>query len=181
MKHHIGMRAFSMLLAFLLVSVTFMPLVSAESQKSSWQRVVLEKSGFTVNNLEQTITSTEKLTDKVVYSGTYKIDVQKNVDGKMKRLNTEGIFTTTLNADGTIRMEGYPDTSSTGLKGNDADLSFVTDIKKVGEADGKNIYRVNQQVSFNGKTQQSETTIETPIRSDSGINADGTDAAKGML
>ena len=181
MKQNRGIRAFSLLLAFLLVSMAFMPVVSAESQKASWQRVVLEKSGFTVNNLEQTITSTEKSADKVVYSGTYKIDVEKTIDGQLKRLNTAGTFTTSIDADGSMRMECYSDTPTSGIKGDGADLSFVSDIKKIGEADGKRQYLVNQQITVDGKTHDTQSTLEVPVNTQTDVSSKLIDAEKGML
>jgi hypothetical protein len=164
----------------LLVSMAFMPVVSAESQKVSWQRVVLEKSGFTVNNLEQTITSTEKSADKVVYTGTYKIDVEKTIDGQLKRLNTAGTFTTSIDADGSMRMECYSDTPTSGIKGDGADLSFVSDIKKIGEVNGKRQYLVNQQITVNGKTHDTQNTLEVPVNTQTDVSSKLIDAEKGM-
>jgi hypothetical protein len=156
------MKGLSMLFALLLVSITFMPIVSAKTQSQGWESQFLENSGYTVNTFEQTITSSETLGNQIIYSGNYKIDVQKNIDGTVKRLNTEGVFKEIINADGSVRIECISNAPKDNGKGEGNNFNLVTDLKKIGEVDGKTRYQVNQQISADGKNHVAQSTFDVP-------------------
>lgn len=151
MKKNKGMQLGAVLAALLIVSMAFVPAVSAQAIKSEWDKKMLESYGVTVNDFETKITDYNKVGDKIVYSGDFRIDVEKSIEGNLERIKSKGTFKGVINANGSVQVE---------YSGND--FKSNTNIVKVGTTNGNTTYQVKEVVTYKGQTKKSDRTIEIP-------------------
>ena len=151
MKHREWTRISALFMAMLLLGVAFVPSVSAKAESSAWGAKLLESKGVTVNDFETTITHYDKVGDQIIYSGDFKIDVEKNINGTLERIKSKGTFKGVVDADGSAHIE-Y---SGNGFKSN-------TDIVKLGTANGNTTYKVSEVVTHKGQTKKLARTVEVP-------------------
>lgn len=151
MNKNKGMQLGAVLAAMLLVSMVFVPAVSAQAIKSEWDKKMLESNGVTVNDFETKITDYNKIGDKIVYSGDFRIDVEKNIEGNLERIKSKGTFKGVINANKSIQVE---------YSGND--FKSNTNIVKAGTTNGNTTYQVKEVVTYKGKTKNSDRTFELP-------------------
>jgi hypothetical protein len=144
MKSGIGV----MLAAMLLVSMAFMPAVSAKAE-ISWQEQMLESNGISVNDFDVKMTSYEDVGDEIHYNGEFKIDVEKKVDDKLKTLKAKGTVSGIIKPDGSAHIEYIGD-----------NFNLSVDSSKVGETDENILYNFDQVLTVDGKTKKTNEIIE---------------------
>lgn len=146
-----GMQLGAMLAALLIMSMAFVPAVSAQAIKSEWEKKMLESNGITVNDFETKITDYNKVGDQIVYSGDFRIDVEKSLEGNLERIKSKGTFKGIINANGSIQVE---------YSGND--FKSNTNIVKVDTTNGNTTYQVKEVITYKGQTKKSDRTIKIP-------------------
>jgi hypothetical protein len=150
MKTHEKVRMSAIFMALLVVSLAFVPAVSAKAE-ISWQKQMLESNGISVNDFDVKMTSYEKVGDDIHYAGEFKIDVEKTVDGKLKTLNTKGIISGIIKSDGSTHIEYI---------GNNFDLRV--DSSKMGSSQENALYQLDQVLIIDGDTKETSEIIKVP-------------------
>lgn len=136
--------------AILLVSIAFVPAVSAKAE-TRWEKQVLESNGITVNDFDTKLTKYEKVGNQIHYSGTFKFDVEKNVGNEIKRLKSSGTFIGIIDSDTSIHTEYSGE-----------NFKVVTDISKIGEDKENFIYQSEEVTTVNGKINNVKETFKVP-------------------
>ncbi|ABE52705.1 hypothetical protein [Methanococcoides burtonii] len=138
------------LTAMLLVSMLLMPAVSAKAE-TTWHSQMLESNGISTNDFDVKLTSYEKIGEEIHYTGDFKIDVEKMIDGKLKTLKSKGTISGIVNQDGTINVE---------YSGNN--FNFVLNSMKIGDDQENVLYQFDQVLTVDGKTENSKDIIKVP-------------------
>lgn len=150
MKRNKGMQLSAVLVVIMVVSMVFVPAVSAKAEKSKYD-VLLNSYGITVNDFETKITEQYQIGDQLVFSGDFKLDVEHNIDDKLKSIKSKGTFDGVLEADG-----------STHIEYNGEDFKSEFDIVKIGESIDDFTYQMSQISTYKGNKKIIEDTLEVP-------------------
>jgi len=143
-------RICALLMALFIVSLSFASAASAKAE-ITWYEQVLEYEGINVNDLDIQLTNYEKIGDEIHYSGIFKIDVEKEVNKNIKKLDTKGSFSGIIKADGSEHSEYSGD-----------NFNFVMDTSKVDENQKNVSYKCEQSLTIDGKIIASNEVIEVP-------------------
>ena len=150
MKRNKGMQLSAVLAVIMIVSMVFVPAVSAKAEKTKYD-VFLDPYGITVNNFETKITEQYQIGDQFVFSGDFKFDVEKNIDDELRSIKSKGTFNGVFEADGSIHTEYSGE-----------DFKLESDIVKVGESIENFTYQMSEIITYKGNTKIIEQTFEVP-------------------
>ncbi len=150
MKKSKGMQLGTLLAVMLLLSMAFAPAVSAQAE-IAWYEHMLESNGVMINDFDVKLDNYGKVGDKIHYDGTFKIDVERSVDSKLKKLKAKGTISGLINSDGSVHVEYI---------GNN--FNFIMDSIKIGEDKENILYQYEQTLTIDGKTQKLNEIVEVP-------------------
>ena len=150
MKQSKGMQLGTLLAVMLLLSMAFVPAVSAQAE-IAWYEHMLESNGVMINDFDVKLDNYGKVGDKIHYDGTFKIDVERSVDSKLKKLKAKGTISGLINSDGSVHVEYI---------GNN--FNFIMDSIKIGEDQENILYQYEQTLTIDGKTQKLNEIVEVP-------------------
>lgn len=91
-------------MALLIISLAFVPAASAKAE-IAWYEQMLESKDITVHDFDVKITNYEKVGEDIYYTGDFKINVEKELDSKLKTLKTKGTVSGIIKADGSTHAE----------------------------------------------------------------------------
>lgn len=132
----------------ILVSLAFVPAVSAQAE-TKWYKQLLESNQITVNDFDTELTEYKKVGDQIHFSGTFEIDVEKNMNKQTKKLKSSGTISGIIYADSSIHTECTGD-----------NFKLVTDTSKIDEDEENFLYQTEQTLTVNGKTNSQTETFE---------------------
>ncbi|AKB18994.1 hypothetical protein [Methanosarcina sp. WWM596] len=135
--------------AMILVSLAFVPAVSAQAE-TRWYKQLLESNQITVNDFDTELTEYEKVGDQIHFSGTFKFDVEKDIDKETKKLKSSGTISGIIYPDSSIHTECTGD-----------NFKLVTDTSKIGEDKENFLYQTEQTLTVNGKKKLSNRNIRS--------------------
>ncbi|MDI3484888.1 MAG: hypothetical protein PWQ51_1674 [Methanolobus sp.] len=158
MKMNEKIKVSAIFMALLVVSLAFIPAVSAKTD-ISWYEQMLESKGITIHDIDVKMTNYEEVGDEIYYSGDFKIDVEKEVDNKLKKLKTKGTMSGTTKADGSTHVE---------YVGNN--FNFVMDSSIIEEKQESVLFSYEQSLTVDGITTNSTETIEVSKAQINAIN-----------
>jgi hypothetical protein len=150
MNGTIGMRALSMCLAVLLVSVVMMPAVSAQSEKR-FEEELLRDVGIKVNNIDTELCDYKKVGDTIYFNGNVKFDAETGITEKFERIVADQQVSGYCSENGSYHIE------SVG-----ANYRSVIDAQVVSESSDAITLKIEQIVVKNGVARTSSDTITLP-------------------
>lgn len=134
--------------AMILVSFAFVPAVNAQAE-TKWYKQLLESNQITVNDFDTELTEYEKVGDQIHFNGTFKFDVEKDIDKQTKKLKSSGKISGIIYPDSSIHIECTGD-----------NFKLVTDTSKIGEDEENFLYQTEQILTVNGKTSSQTEKFE---------------------
>ncbi|AKB32812.1 hypothetical protein MSSIH_2122 [Methanosarcina siciliae HI350] len=123
-------------------------MVTAQAE-TKWYKQLLESNKITVNDFDTELTEYEKVGDQIHFSGTFKFDVEKEIDKQIKKLKSSGTVSGIIYPDSSIHTECTGD-----------NFKLVTDTSKIGEDEENYLYQTEQILTVNGKTNSQTETFE---------------------
>jgi len=150
MKLNENIKISAMFMALLVVSLAFLPAASAKAE-IAWYEQMLESKDITVHDFDVKITNYEKVGEDIYYTGDFKINVEKEVDNKLKNLKTKGTVSGIIKADGSIHAEYVAN-----------NFNFVMDSSIIEEKQESILCKFEQSLTIDGKTKKSNEVIEMP-------------------
>jgi len=158
MNGNIGMRALSVLLAVLLVSVAMVPAVAAQSEKH-FEEELLQNMGIKVNSIDTELCDYKKVGDTIFFNGNVKFDAESGISGKFERIYADQQVNGHYSENGSYRIE------SVGTN-----YRSVIDAQVVSESSDAITLKIEQMVVKNGVVKASSDIVTLPKTESPDIN-----------
>ncbi|WOX58387.1 hypothetical protein [Methanoculleus receptaculi] len=150
MNRNIGMRALSVLLAMLQVSVAMVPAVAAQSEKR-FEEELLQNMGIKVNSIDTELCDYKTVGDTVFFNGNVKFDAESGVSGKFERIYADQQVSGYYSKNGSYHIE------SVGTNYRSA-----IDAQVISESSDAITLKIEQVVVKNGVVKVSSDIVTLP-------------------
>ena len=147
-------------------NLAFVPAVSAQAE-TKFHEQFLESNQITVNDFNTKMTKYEKVGNQIHYASTFKFDVEKDINNKIKTLKSSGTFTGIISPDSSIHVEYTGD-----------NFALVTDTSKIGEDQENVLYQYEQVMTVNGETSTQKETFKVPQEQINALKEQSIDSAE---
>jgi hypothetical protein len=131
-----GFRVGEMVMELVLINMAISLTGDERVEISPYHQRLLASYGITVHQLETSLTGCAREGSKTTCEGTFLIDVEKQVEGELKRVKSTGRFRGVIKDCGAMRIEYFGD-----------NFTFKSEIAQIGTDGGNITYQVSEVTS----------------------------------
>lgn len=126
-------RIGELLMEMLLVNMACASVKGGKIELSLPNKLLLEPYGIQLHEFELGMMNLVRDGNKVIYSGTFKIDYEKDANGERERVRSDGKFKGIINEAGAIRIEYCGE-----------NFKMTSEIANMGIESGNIMYRISE-------------------------------------